>query len=119
MVIVRKTSTCNWVGLFIGTGFLRVILRSLRGKYLVAVLDDELNGIVFGMHVAHLPFQTVVSHDSGCKNDSNILGGHLSTVRYNFNSRNGWEAYQVLTLSHGHSDQMEYQELKTIAVLGR
>lgn len=43
------------------------LVRSLLREDLLAVLDDELHGGVFGVHVCHLALQTVVSHDSWCE----------------------------------------------------
>lgn len=44
----------------------------------ITVLNDKLYRKVLGMHIRHLAFKTCVTHDSGCENDSQVLGGHLN-----------------------------------------
>jgi hypothetical protein len=46
----------------------------------MGIFDDELNSVVFGMHVGHFAFEAVVSHDRWCKDYSEILGCHLPDI---------------------------------------
>jgi hypothetical protein len=46
----------------------------------VAVLDDELNGVVFRVHVGHFALQAVVPHYRGSEDDCEVLGCHLWIV---------------------------------------
>ena len=49
----------------------------------MAVLDDELHGVVFGVHVGHFAFQAVVPHYGGRKDDCEVLWCHLEDISTN------------------------------------
>ena len=44
----------------------------------MAVLDNELNCIVLGVHIRHLSFNVHVSHDSRGKNHGQVARCHLA-----------------------------------------
>jgi hypothetical protein len=50
----------------------------------VAVFDDELDGIILGMHVGHFAFQACISHYSRCKDNSKVLRCHLKHINGSF-----------------------------------
>jgi hypothetical protein len=50
----------------------------LRGtEYLIAVLDNKLHSVVFGMHVGHFSLKAMISHDRRCEDHGKILRCHL------------------------------------------
>jgi hypothetical protein len=53
------------------------VVRSRRAEYFVAVLDDKLHCIVFGMHVSHFSINAEISHDRRCEDHGKILRCHL------------------------------------------
>lgn len=57
---------------------------------LVAILDDELHGIVFGVHVGHFAFQAVIPHYRRREDYSQVLGRHLWNV-----SSGSWSRWQL------------------------
>jgi hypothetical protein len=48
-----------------------------RTEYFVAVLNNELHGCIFGMHVSHFSINAVISHDRWREDHCKILGCHL------------------------------------------
>lgn len=46
----------------------------------VAVLNDELDGNVLGVHVGHFALDAEVAHNGRRKDDGKVLGGHLQSV---------------------------------------
>jgi hypothetical protein len=46
-------------------------------KDFVTVFNNELYSVVFGVHVGHFTFQAVVSHNSRCEDDGQVLRCHL------------------------------------------
>jgi hypothetical protein len=53
------------------------VIRSRGAEYFVAVLDDKLHCIVFGMHVSHFSINAEISHDRRCEDHGKILRCHL------------------------------------------
>lgn len=54
-----------------------IFLLSSIVEYLVAVLEDELDGVVLRVHVRHLALEAVVAHDCRCEDYGEVLGCHL------------------------------------------
>lgn len=84
---------------------------SSTAEDLMTILNDELDGVVSGLHVCHFAFETVIPHDSGCKDDGEILWRHLSEVSQNYISASRQRTYQVLLVSQGHAGEVEDQKL--------
>jgi hypothetical protein len=53
---------------------------SLSAEYVMTVLDDKLDGVIFGVHVGHLAVEVGVSHNRGSKDNGQVLGCHLRCV---------------------------------------
>lgn len=64
----------------------------------VTVFDDELHCVILGVHVAHLSFEAGVAHNGGCKDDSEVLGGHLDWVSGELAAQDG-ERHTKFSLS--------------------
>jgi len=57
------------------------MLAFLRAaEYLGTVLDDELNGFIFGVHIGHFTFEAGISHNRGCEYNGKILWCHLKDI---------------------------------------
>lgn len=46
----------------------------------LAILNDELDGQVLGMHVRHFSLDAHISHDGRGEDNGEVLGGHLGMV---------------------------------------
>lgn len=49
------------------------------------MVDEELNGIVLGMHIVHLSLSSEIPHEGWCKDDGQVARGHqvlLTAVCY-------------------------------------
>lgn len=47
------------------------------GEDRLAVLEERLDGAAHGRHVAHLELDGCGTHDGGCEDDGEVVGGHL------------------------------------------